>query len=185
MVWMIVILDKGLSLRMGRPSAIRNNEFTLQRLAEATQDDVSAIGPSSLLSKWIDFALLQGKVYDELYSPAAMLQTRSLQAPRAQRLAADLQRVYNADILSETHFYEARRQALGDDTHRLFRGADRIHFLTTLTLIYRMVPASSGSGSAFCEECITTANEALYEHQQCLPVLRNVECNMVQMYLQW
>lgn len=182
---MIVIFDKGLSLRMGQPSAIRNNEFTLQRLADATQDDVSAIGPSSLLSKWIDFSLLQGKIYDELYSPGALLQAQSIRVTRAQQLAADLQRIFNADIPTETHFYEARRQALGDDTHRLFCGADRIHFLTTLTLIYRIIPATSDSGSAFCEECIMTATEALDEHQKCFPVLVNVKNNTLQMYLQW
>lgn len=185
LVWMIVIVDKCLSLRLGRPSSIRRSDFTLERLTDATQDDVSAIGPSSLLSKWIDFSLLQGRVFDDLYSPVALLQPESTRTIRARTLITDLRRVFSEITPAETQFYEARQRALGGDIHTLLCGADQINFLATLTLVYRVIPSTARSGSAFCEECVTMAHEALDEHQKCLVVLRNLKSNVVEMYLQW
>ncbi|MBE3049701.1 fungal specific transcription factor domain-containing protein [Candidatus Bathyarchaeota archaeon] len=182
---MIVIVDKCLSLRLGRPSAIRDSDFTLERVTDAVEDDISALGPASILPKWIDFSLLQGQVFDDIYSPAALLRPESIRVARERALATDLQRVFEERTPAETHFLDARRQALGADMHDLLQGADRINFLATLTLVYRAIPAGPQSGSAFCEECIATAYEALSEHQKCLAILRNVEGSVLEMYLQW
>lgn len=74
---------------------------------------------------------------------------------------------------------------LGDELSELLDKADRISHLSTLTLIYRSIPASPYSSSAFCEDCIATAHQTLDEHQICLVMLRNMEDNFVEFYLQW
>ena len=68
---------------------------------------------------------------------------------------------------------------------KLFERADKVAHLSTLTLLYRAIPAGQYSQSAFCEECVTMAHEALEEHHRCIETLRNVQDNMVEVYLQW
>lgn len=80
---------------------------------------------------------------------------------------------------------EVRRRAFGEATNDLFKRADKVSHLSTLCMIYRAVPADSRSGSAFSEECVRAAHDALEEHQRCITVLRSVKSHIVELYLQW
>lgn len=80
---------------------------------------------------------------------------------------------------------EARRRAFGETVSDLLWRADKVCHLSTLCLIYRGIPADPISGSAFSEECVTKAHEALEEHQQCIVLLRKVEPHVVELYMQW
>ena len=185
LVWMIVIIDKTLSLRLGRASSIRDGDFTLEKLSDNSQDDLSAFSFMTLLSKWIDLSLLQGQVYDDIFSPRALLQPEGIRVARARELATDLQRVFETMGTAESQVLELRRQTIGNDMHELFQRADRINHLATLTLVYRAIPAGPYSNSVFCEECVATASEALNEHRKCLAILKDVEGEVLEMYLQW
>ena len=182
---MIVIIDKTLSLRLGRASSIRDDDFTLEKLSDNSQDDLSAFSFMALLSKWVDLSLLHGQVYDEIFSPRALLQPEGVRVARARALASDLQRVFETVGTAESQVLELRRQTIGQDMHELFQKADRINHLATLTLVYRAIPAGPYSNSVFCEECVATAAEALNEHQKCLTILKDVEGEVLEMYLQW
>lgn len=46
----------------------------------------------------------------------------------------------------------------------VFIKGDEVQFLTTLTLVYRAIPAPDGSASRFCIECLETARKTLREH---------------------
>lgn len=92
--WFIVMSDKCLSLRLGRPSNIRNCDLAVSRLTEARGVAEPSIMPSLL--KWVDWALLQGNIYDDLFSPGAMLQPESIRVARARTLATELQTVYGS-----------------------------------------------------------------------------------------
>ena len=66
----------------------------------------------TLLSKWIDLSLLQGQVYDDIFSPRALLQPESIREARARALATDLQRVFETMGTAENQVLELRRQLL-------------------------------------------------------------------------
>lgn len=54
------------------------------------------------------------------------------------------------------------------DVMDVFLRGDEVQFLTTLTLVYRVIPAPEGSVSRFCDECLETARKAMRVHQNCV-----------------
>lgn len=53
----------------------------------------------------------------------------------------------------------------------MFVKGDEVQFLTTLTLVYRAIPAPKGSPSRFCKECLDTARKAIQVHQESIGLL--------------
>lgn len=100
LVWLIVMIDKCLSLRLGRPSTFRDNDLTLARLKDS--DSEVSIVPA--MSKYIDIALLQGKIYDDIFSSGALLQPESIRVSRARALAVELQAVYDSTTPAEVRY---------------------------------------------------------------------------------
>lgn len=94
----IHMLDKMLSMRLSRPSLIRVGEITLNFEAlETTGSD----GLPPILSKWTNFCDLQGRVYDDLYSPRALMLPVDERESRARDLAADLKKLYHGRNAAE------------------------------------------------------------------------------------
>lgn len=87
--WTIYSLDKALSLRLGRSSSIQDYDITVS-------SDIN-LGPSvselwgSVYKLWIRLARIQGRVYELLYSPAALAQPESDRVMYARQLASDMQ----------------------------------------------------------------------------------------------
>lgn len=82
--WTIHKLDKGLSLRLGRASTIRDSEITLP--------------PSPNEPRSTRVARIQGQVYDHLYSPAGLSRLDYDRGLVAEALARDLR-----ELISEVH----------------------------------------------------------------------------------
>lgn len=68
-------MEKGLSLRLGRASHIRDEDITLAW--ESDPKDIRA-------------ARIQGKVYDQLYSPSGLSRTQNERVVIAQSLVQEL-----------------------------------------------------------------------------------------------
>jgi hypothetical protein len=77
-------MDKALSLRFGRSSNIRDFDITLPR------------EPDEPLTTRL--ARLQGKVYDQLYSPPGLSMPDDIRSQTAEGLAAE-----SRELLHETH----------------------------------------------------------------------------------
>lgn len=86
--WMIYLQEKGLSLRLGRSSTIRDSDVTVPSLAPNPRADTAIFGQ---LQKWTELARIQGMVYDQIYSPAALIQPQAVRTARARRLASVLE----------------------------------------------------------------------------------------------
>ncbi|KAI8188592.1 hypothetical protein K4K48_006462 [Colletotrichum sp. SAR 10_66] len=86
--WMIYMHEKGLSLRLGRSSTIRDSDVTVPSLAPNPRADTAIFGQ---LQKWTELARIQGMVYDQIYSPAALIQPQAVRTARARRLASVLE----------------------------------------------------------------------------------------------
>lgn len=86
--WSIYCLDKALSLRLGRSSSIQDYDISLPMNFEAS----NVVQPWKTIHKlWIRLAKIQGKVYEFLYSPAALSQPEEDRVSHARQLAEEMQ----------------------------------------------------------------------------------------------
>ncbi|KAK1143954.1 hypothetical protein N8T08_005863 [Aspergillus melleus] len=147
------------------------------------QEPDSLLNP--ILPRWIDTAVLQGRTYDEIYSPGALVEPAHVRESRARALAAELKNVIYREDTLERRYNNLRRQALGDAINELIWHADRVASLSLLTLINRGIPPSLHSRAAFSNECITTAREALQEHEKCISIITTAEVhqNFIELYI--
>lgn len=75
--WAVYRLDKGISLRLGRSSTIRDEDISISPIP----DDPG-----------VRTARIQGRAYNELYSPKGLLRQETERAYIAESLAAELQK---------------------------------------------------------------------------------------------
>ncbi|KAH8881491.1 hypothetical protein GQ53DRAFT_799192 [Thozetella sp. PMI_491] len=186
--WMTYALDKGLALRLGRPSLLQDYDITLSRTLEpfAEFDD-----QRQTVQNWIVHAQVQGRVYEELYSPAALLR------PAEQRLqtAVACMEILQAEFAKLVQARREVEKALsdgsknGNDIEVMLLRSDEVAKLSTLTLVYRTIPPSGMGDSStptktFCRECIDVAREAIQAHLECA---NQVEANpmLATVYLHW
>lgn len=85
--WTIYMTEKMLSLRLGRSSTFRDQDITLTRLG-VEHPSSSFLG--ELAPGWISMASIQGRIYDDIYSPGALMQPPHIRTSRARALAAEL-----------------------------------------------------------------------------------------------
>lgn len=87
--WSVYCLNKGLSLRLGQASVIQDYDISLR----ADTGDLGIEGPwKRVVPLWIRLAMIQGKVYELLYSPAALCKSESERVGHAERLAGEMRR---------------------------------------------------------------------------------------------
>ncbi|KZL76750.1 fungal specific transcription factor [Colletotrichum tofieldiae] len=180
--WVIYITEKSLSLRLGRPSTIRNSDVTVPLTDQCSLSDGLA---SPIMTKWIRGAQLQGNVYDSIYSPSALEQRGDIRAARAKALVADAHKLQDSESAADIRYMESRHHLLGDSLHELLLRTQQVSHLSLLTLIYRSVPASQMLGNAFSEKCIATAREALEEHGRCISILSQQADSVFELYINW
>lgn len=49
---------------------------------------------------------------------------------------------------------------------------DEVQLLSTMTLIYQIIPVPEGSVGRFCDECIDVARRAIQKHLECMEHVR-------------
>lgn len=86
--WSVYCLDKGLSLRLGRASTIQDYDISLPSAFNIM--DIAGVW-KTVYSLWILLAGIQGKVYQQLYSPAALAQPEGERVSHARQLASEMQ----------------------------------------------------------------------------------------------
>ncbi|KAI1073611.1 hypothetical protein F5B20DRAFT_498875 [Whalleya microplaca] len=186
--WAIYMMERNLSLRLGRSSCIRDNEVTVPKVMPAmmmSQSTCPILAP--VWPHWIDIASLQGRIYDNIYSPGALLQSADVRTSHARDLASELKIVMKRADDFETHENHTRRRALGPDVHELFIRSDRVYCMSLLALVYRAIPAEKPARSGVCMEAVTTAREALAEHTNCLSIFfdKHLDTRHLETYINW
>lgn len=85
--WMLYMIDKTLSLNLGRPSSFPDNDIDVKLFSP---------GPDSRFRPWdhaflafIEFSKLQGRIYDELYSSQAQKALPETRTQVVQTLSKD------------------------------------------------------------------------------------------------
>jgi hypothetical protein len=97
--WHIYLMDKSLSLRLGRASIIQDWDMSLPYPVLDTKRMSLALPMSSsvgtrMLLFWIKVAQIQGKVYEQLFSPAAFLKPTDERAEIAAQLVEALNQTW-------------------------------------------------------------------------------------------
>lgn len=172
--WYIYALDRGVSLNMGRPPMLRESYITVDR-PRAPDEISSAWAP--VFNNWLDFAQLQGEIYDNLFSPQAQRIPANVRSERAHRLAMSL-RVLESSLVLE----------IQDKASQL---AARFVMRSTLTLIYRTIPPPVHEipqklrQLKFSEQAVKVAREALTMHNEAWVALQDDTVYERRLFLHW
>jgi hypothetical protein len=91
--WSIYTIEKMLALRLGRSSTIRENDISVPKIGHENSPHAifNQISPI-----WIATSDLQGRVYDELYSPGSLAQPDDVRTSTARALAEEAKRLLHA-----------------------------------------------------------------------------------------
>ncbi|KAI1378884.1 hypothetical protein F4677DRAFT_443364 [Hypoxylon crocopeplum] len=171
--WTVYRFDKGLSLRLGRLSNISDAEIML------------SIDPDELRSTRV--GRIQGKVYDQLYSPAGLSRPDTERGYLAEILAGELR-----ELINETHdeIFDATAQPSGreaDPMRVVYLQCDLVCQSSLLVLIMRAVPTNHAIVNCVSDECVAVARETLDKHHRCMMDLRSCVNDpfMVPRYISW
>ncbi|PYH69233.1 putative C6 transcription factor [Aspergillus vadensis CBS 113365] len=173
--WTVYVLDKAVSLRLGRASTIQDYDVTSLVNIDTTGLDEPF---DKIYLLWVRFATIQGKVYELLYSPAALARPESERVAHARQLASEMQQVV-MEPFEGIHFDKQRSQV-----DQIFFKADKVARLSVQTLIYRAIPPQGTQGT-FIHECIQTARSALEVHQDCMAEVKEMTEHIKAAYFHW
>ena len=172
--WYIYALDRGVSLNMGRSPMLRGSDITVDRPC-APNEISSAWAPA--FNYWLDFAQLQGEIYDKLFSPQAQRIPANIRSERAHQLAMSLR------VLESSFVFEIQDMAS--------QLAARFVMRSTLTLIYRTIPPpvheipQNLRQLKFSEQAVKVAREALTMHNEAWIALQDDTVYGRRLFLHW
>ncbi|KAF5021088.1 hypothetical protein F66182_6877 [Fusarium sp. NRRL 66182] len=180
--WYVYTTDKALALQLGRAPVIQDWEVDLPRTFNF--EGILSLETKAVAGMWLSAATLQAQVYQQLFCPEALAKPPAELAERARLLAAKCRQV-------EAEAFESRKLAIASlekigaspiiDVH--IKG-DEVQLLSTMTLIYRAIPAPEGSASRFCSECIDAARRATHKHLACMELVRK-DAHVRAIYVHW
>ncbi|KAF4972348.1 hypothetical protein FSARC_1070 [Fusarium sarcochroum] len=152
--WAVYTYENSLSLRLGRCSSIRESDITLP--TEPNQHRSIQVGR------------IQGKVYDQLYSPTGLSSTSNERGGIAQSLAQELQLLID----------ESQEDVAGALSH------SGVCQSSLLAMILRAIP---GPGNMDLSGCyITVARNTLDLHDQCMKLVNGCKNPLlIRRYINW
>ncbi|KAK0671251.1 putative transcriptional regulatory protein [Cercophora samala] len=171
--WSVYIVDKNLSLRLGRSSSIQDYDISLPY---PSTDDPGKIGITSFFLLWVLSAKIQGHIYVELYSPEAICAKESVKRERVKTLVSRLE---------EHQWSPYCREHAGNELTDFFLVSDHVLRLSLLTMVHRAVPNPPGSPTTFSTECINVARQTLGRHQECMELIKSTDCGLFSTYMHW
>lgn len=90
--WIIYTLERGFSIRLGRSSTIQDHDITVPLPPYITGFPREF---SDIMRYWVEVSRVQGVAVQQLYSPAALLDTREERQRRASVLYSTLDREWH------------------------------------------------------------------------------------------
>ncbi|KAI0868423.1 hypothetical protein GGS24DRAFT_482434 [Hypoxylon argillaceum] len=189
--WCTYMLDKALSLRLGRASVLQDYDISLPHV---TPDAKAAYPGKEVMTLWIQHARVHGRIYERLYSPGALRQPADLRAEQVRVLAAEQDRLMAATVALLREF----EGAPGGSEERMFAltlKSDEVSFLSSLALTYRALPpdspasssSSSGSSSSrtFAPACVDAARASIACHLEATALMGEEDRTLKIVYIHW
>uniref|UniRef100_A0A8H7N1E8 Xylanolytic transcriptional activator regulatory domain-containing protein n=1 Tax=Bionectria ochroleuca TaxID=29856 RepID=A0A8H7N1E8_BIOOC len=173
--WSVYRLDKGLSLRFGRAPNILDTEITLP----FEQD----------LPRPVRVARIQGDVYEQLYSPAAIsVANNTTRIQHAEQLAEQLRSLI-VETYTELNAVQAsdEHDTSLDPLRDYHLQCDLVCLTSLLTLILRAVPLPLEPLEGSVNNYVTAAREVFDIHHKCMMGIkkRGIGCSMHRKYINW
>ncbi|KAL7621644.1 hypothetical protein AAE478_008971 [Parahypoxylon ruwenzoriense] len=176
--WCTYMLDKGLSLRLGRASILQDYDISLPHIAPEAK---AAYPGTEVMTLWIKHAQIQGRVYERLYSPGALRQPDKYRVEQVEILASE-QKHLMAQSMELFREFETSNTAEGR-MFALMLKSDEVSYLSSLALTYRAMPPTGTRSRTFSDECIDAAREAMACHQETMNMMDDQSLKIV--YIHW
>jgi len=179
--WTAYMMDKGMSLSLGRAPTIQDYDVTRSR-------DIGELRAGTewrfIMNGWIKLAEVQGNLYQRLYSPAALLQSDDERERAARGLGEELKILMTQMHLAATSRSPGRRVEHNGDVVGMINKSDEVSIWSTLTLAYRALPPLPGSGSSFHPDCIEAARDTMQLHMESMQMLGDNDF-LASAYINW
>ncbi|KAI1391863.1 fungal-specific transcription factor domain-containing protein [Hypoxylon trugodes] len=178
--WCTYMLDKGLSLRLGRASVLQDYDISLPHIAPEAH---AAYPGTEVMTLWIKHAQIQGRIYERLYSPGALRQPNTYRVEQVGILTSELKHLRTESMKLFAEF-EASASAEGQ-MFAIMLKSDEVSYLSSLVLTYRALPpAPTGARSrTFSDECIDLARSTMKCHQEAMGMMDNQSLKIL--YIHW
>ncbi|KAI2632900.1 fungal-specific transcription factor domain protein [Xylaria nigripes] len=176
--WCAYMLDKALSLRLGRASVLQDFDISLPHVTP----DAKAVYPGKeVMTLWIQYARVLGRIYERLYSPGALRQAEAQRTEEVGVLASEQRRLM-AETVALLREFESATEGEG----RMFAmtlKADEVSHLSSLALTYRALPPNGPRSRTFADECIDAARASMRCHQEAIDMMNDPALRIV--YIHW
>lgn len=195
--WLVYCIDKSLSLRLGRSSAIQDWDISIPfpEMNTSTSSAASQSGESNedtnilmawVFQYWVVGGHYQGSIYETLYSSDAISQPDHVRQSRVETLARQLDEYRQKSWKFYESVGEEDRALLGADFFEFLHISDDVLCLSLLTLVYRAAPPRpSTSSSIFSIDCIQAARLTLERHQDCMKIIKKTNFIWFPTYVRW
>ncbi|KAF2708656.1 hypothetical protein K504DRAFT_467892 [Pleomassaria siparia CBS 279.74] len=157
--WFLYMLDKNLSLRLGRAASFQDWDMSLPYPQSAEVSHLKTSQPvTRTLVYWIKVAQIQGSTYELLFSPAAFHKSAEERSRISETLVKELDQAWAAREELKLEFPKSY-----GDVGDLFYHADVATHFSTASLIQR---AASPDNVTFSAKCLESARASLLAHQR-------------------
>ncbi|KAL4808623.1 fungal-specific transcription factor domain-containing protein [Aspergillus unguis] len=157
--WSLYTIDKNVSLNIGVTSHFQDHDIDAELYTPSADERQRSWDLINLITA--EFAAIQGKVYDQLYSISATRASEQERLNRIQVLSMELMAV--RDKLLQV---DVSKGLYSDSLHGMTACADFIAY-SVLTVIYRAQTRASDS-MAVSSQCYEAASMALHSHLKCI-----------------
>ncbi|KAI0182692.1 fungal-specific transcription factor domain protein [Xylaria flabelliformis] len=177
--WCTYMLDKALSLRLGRASVLQDYDISLPHV---TPDAKAAYPGKEVITLWIQHARVLGRIYERLYSPGALRQPESARIEQVGILAAEQQRLMASTVALLNEF----SSAVEGEARMFFLTlkSDEVSFLSSLSLTYRALPPNGPQSRTFSTECVESARAAIASHLEATALMSDDQSLKI-VYIHW
>ncbi|KAI1778847.1 fungal-specific transcription factor domain-containing protein [Hypoxylon cercidicola] len=176
--WCTYMLDKGLSLRLGRASILQDYDISLPHVVPESK---AGRPGTEVMTLWVKHAQIQGRIYERLYSPGALRQSNAYRVEQVGLLSAEIHRLMAQGMELYTEF-----EASDSAESRMFAlmlKSDEVSYLSSLALTYRAMPPAGTRSRTFSDECIDCARSAISCHQEAMDLMDDPSLKIV--YIHW
>ncbi|KAI1502061.1 hypothetical protein F5X99DRAFT_171753 [Biscogniauxia marginata] len=183
--WCTYMLDKALSLRLGRAAVLQDYDISLPHIVP---DAKAAYPGQEVMTLWIKHAKVLGRIYERLYSPGALRQPDAMRVEQVHQLADEQKR-----LLAESTKLLREFEVSSSEEGQMFAltlKSDEVSYLSGLVLTYRALPPPpppapgiTRRSRTFADECIDLARAAIQCHLEAMAMMDNQSLKMV--YIHW
>ncbi|KAF2759746.1 hypothetical protein EJ05DRAFT_498949 [Pseudovirgaria hyperparasitica] len=178
--WYIYVMDRSISLRFGRAAILQDYDIDVD-LPDYGSSPVAQYS-TKVVCLWIRTARVQGRVYEQLYSPAALKQSREVQKNHAKLLLHEIETV-REEI---PQLYQHHESLNLPDTIAGIRAVKLLCISDEVVVnVVCCMIARSSSDAGLSPDCLGYARAALALHQKAADSYVDIGEDSWSLYIHW